>query len=102
MGASETVDVEGRIRVRLTETEHRLLLGLPFLAPVVEELLYRAEVRRGLVEVSLQSYDLDELTGCVDFEADHAGDEKLERQLRRLLCRLNDVAGRVTVQEHRR
>ncbi len=88
----ETADVQSLTRVRLTEGEHKLVLSLPFLVPGVEDLLYRAEVRRGLVEVSLQSYDLDELAGCIAFEADHTGDEKLARQLRRLLQRLTDQA----------
>ena len=88
----ETADVQALTRVRLTEAEHGLLLSLPFLAPGVEDPLYRAEVRRGLVEVTLRSYDLDELVSCIAFEAEHAGDEKMARQLRRLLHRLTDQA----------
>lgn len=74
--------------MKFTADERALLLSLLTIELDVEVLLQEAKLRLGVVEITLAPEDLDDLIGCVAFEANHTEDRKLQRRLDELSDRL--------------
>ena len=79
------------MRVKLTKNECDLLLSLLTIELDVEELLQEAEVGNEMVEIELPFEDLDLLLDTVAFEANHAEDRKLQKQLDALYEKLEGL-----------